>query len=212
MKSALLKERSALDAFEPLWRKKGYTLVREPSQDELPGFLKGFHPDAIAVGVKPSLAIEVVGGQGAAAEDKIRRLRAAFEGRDDWRLEVVYVGPDGAPLAPASRTEVLATLRRAKVLADSEPAAAFLMGWATLEAIARILQPEPASRSLAALTVVDLLVAYGHVTQEEGLKLRRLAVERNRLAHGQIDFAPARDDIRDLCELGERLIAEAATN
>ncbi len=212
MNSALLRERSALDAFEPLWRKKGYTLIREPSQDELPGFLKGLQPDAIAVGVKPSLAIEVVGGQGAAAQEKVRRLRAAFEGQDDWRLEVVYVGPDGAPLAPASRTEALAALRRAKALADSEPAAAFLMGWATLEAIARILEPELALRSLAALTVVDLLVAYGHVTQEEGLKLRTLALARNRVAHGQIDAAPARDEIRDLCQLGEKLIDAAATN
>ena len=178
----------------------------------MPGFLKGFHPDAIAVGMKPSLAIEVVGGQGAAAEEKVRRLKAAFEGQDDWRLEVVYLGPDGAPLAPASRTEVLAALRRAKALADSEPAAAFLMSWATLEAIARILQPDLASRSLAALTVVDLLVAYGHVTQEDGLKLRRLANARNRVAHGQIDAAPARDDIRDLCKLGEELIAGAATD
>ncbi len=212
MNFASLNERSALDAFEPLWRKKGYTLVREPTQEELPGFLKGFHPDAIAVGVNPSLVIEVVGGQGTAAEEEIRRLRAAFEGRDDWRLEVIYAGPDGAPLGRASRTEVLVALRRAKALADSEPAAALLMSWATLEAIARILEPELAFRSLAALTVVDLLVSYGHVTQEEGQKLRILAMARNRLAHGQIDAAPARDDIRYLCDLEEALIAEPAAN
>jgi len=57
MVSATLSERAALDSVESRWTKQGYRVIREPSPDQLPPFLRGLKPDAIAIGkTRPSLS------------------------------------------------------------------------------------------------------------------------------------------------------------
>lgn len=82
-------ERSALDALEPRWRKMGYSLIREPSPDQLPAFFEHFRPDAIAAGPSPSLVIEVLNAPSRAAETKIDRVRRLLQGRDDRRISAM---------------------------------------------------------------------------------------------------------------------------
>lgn len=207
MVAAPLNERSVLDELEPRWRSRGYTLVREPSASQLPSFLRGFRPDAIAIGATPSLVIEVLQTRGKPADTKVRQLQSLFTGHDDWRLEVVYLVPDGAPLQTVALQDIRSALRQSRLLMESEPRAALLMAWATLEAIGRVLEPDLASRSLAPRSLVDLLIANGHLQQSESAHLRTLADTRNMLAHGQIDVSPAPADVRHLIELEEGLIS-----
>jgi hypothetical protein len=205
-----IRERYALDIYEPLWRAKGYTVVREPAPQQLPAFLKDFRPDAIAIGAAPSLVIEIASGPGASKENRLHRLKAALEGQKDWRLEVVYVGSEGARIDPASLGSAQAAVKRAKALAKREPGAALLLGWAAIEAIGRVLEPSLAEFSLGALAVVDLLVGYGHLTQEDGVALRALAQKRNRIAHGELEIAPSFEDILSLTDIAERLVRAPA--
>src|SRR5579863_7864070 len=137
--------------FEPVWRRKGYTVVREPSPQQLPSFLQGLRPDAIATGASPSLVIEVASGQGPCKERLLHRLKSALDGHEDWRLEVVYVGSEGTPMAPASVEAAEAALQRVRVLAPSDPKAALLLAWAAIEAIGRLLSPSLTEYSLGAL-------------------------------------------------------------
>ena len=206
MISAPLSERAVLDELEPRWRKLGYTLVREPSRDQLPAFLRGFRPDAIAIGATPSLVIEVLQTRGGSAETKVRQLRSLFKGHEDWRLEVVYVSPNGAPLQAVTSEDIRAALRQVRLLTKREPRAGLLMAWATLEAIGRVLEPNLASRSLSPRSLVDLLISNGHLPQSESAKLRRLADTRNALAHGQINKSPSPADVHHLIEVGEGLL------
>ncbi len=206
MTTASIRDRYALDMFEPIWRRKGYTLVREPSPQQLPGFLKGFRPDAIATGAEPSLVIEVASGQGLAKANRVLRLKSALDGQKGWKLEVVYVGSEGAPIKPASLEATEAALERARALAAHEPDAALLLAWAAIEAVGRRLEPGLTEFSLGALAVVDLLVGYGHLSQEDGVALRELALKRNALAHGELESAPSVDDITALTAIGEKLL------
>jgi hypothetical protein len=208
--TASIRDRYALDMFEPIWRGKGYTLVREPSQQQLPQFLKGFRPDAIATGAEPSLVIEVASGQGPAKANRVHRLKSALDGQEGWRLEVVYVGSEGTPIKPASLEATDAALQRAAALAPSDPEAALLLAWAAIEAVGRLLEPGLTEFSLGALALVDLLVGYGHLTQEDGVRLRALALKRNRIAHGELEVSPTGEDITALREMAERLVREAA--
>jgi hypothetical protein len=206
MVSTLLSERAALDEMEPRWRKLGYTLVRGPSPDQLPAFLRGFQPDAIAIGATPSLVIEVLQPRRESAVTKVKQLQSLFRGHKDWRLEVVYVSSDGAPLQAVTSQNIREALRQARLLAESEPRAGLLMAWATLEAIGRILEPNLASRSLSPRSLVDLLISNGHLPQSKSAKLRRLGDTRNALAHGQINRSPSPVDVRYLIKLGEGLV------
>jgi hypothetical protein len=209
--SASIRERYALDIFEPIWRRKGYTVVREPSPQQLPNFLQGFRPDAIATGAAPSLVIEVAAGQGAAKENRLLRLKSALDGQKDWRLEIVYVGSEGAPIKPASLAATEAALKRARTLAAEDPEAALLLAWAAVEAVGRLLEPSLTEFSLGALAVVDLLVGYGHLSQEDGVALRGRALQRNRVAHGELGIAPPMADVLALVDIAERLVRAAAT-
>ncbi|HVH80726.1 MAG TPA: hypothetical protein VM782_15125 [Stellaceae bacterium] len=208
MISASLRERAVLDELEPAWRRRGYTLIREPSKDQLPPFLKGFRPDAIAVGASPCLVIEVVRGQGGAAETKIRQLHDLIEGHEDWQLEVVYSSQDGVRLAAVARADIRNALQTVRAIADSEPRAGLLLVWATLEAIGRSIEPELASRSLAPRSLVDLLVSKGHIDQDDGLTLRRMADLRNALAHGQIDKSPSPAEVDFVADISEKLMSD----
>jgi hypothetical protein len=207
--SASIRERYALDVFEPIWRQKGYTIVREPSPQQLPNFLKGLRPDAIAIGAEPSLVIEVAAGQGSSKQIRLRRLKSALDGQTDWRLEVVYVGSEGTPITPASLQTTDAALKRARMLAAEEPEAALLLAWAAMEAVGRLLEPSLTEFSLGALALVDLLVGYGHLSQEDGVTLRALALHRNRLAHGELEVAPPIEDVKALVDIAERLVGAA---
>jgi hypothetical protein len=208
--TASIRDRYALDMFEPIWRRKGYTLLREPSPQQLPPFLKGFRPDAIATGAEPSLVIEVASGQGPTKANRLHRLKSALDKQEGWRLEVLYVGSEGAPIKPASLEATEAVLKRAKALAANEPDAALLLAWAAIEAVGRVLEPGLTEFSLGALAVVDLLVGYGHLSQEDGVSLRALALKRNRIAHGELEASPSIEEIVALVAIAERLVGAAA--
>jgi hypothetical protein len=208
--TASIRDRYALDMFEPIWRRKGYTLLRAPSPQQLPAFLKGFRPDAIATGAEPSLVIEVASGQGPAKANRLHRLKSALDKQDGWRLEVLYVGSEGAPIKPASLEATEAALKRAKTLAAKEPDAALLLAWAAIEAVGRVLEPGLTEFSLGALAVVDLLVGYGHLSQEDGVSLRALALKRNRIAHGELETSPSIEEIAALVAIAESLVGTAA--
>ena len=203
---AATSEGDALDLMEPRWRKLGYTLIREPKGEQLPSFLRGFAPDAIAMGPEPALVIEVLHRQSPSAETKVRQLRDLLDDQEGWRLEVVFVSPDGAPLESVTFQEIRAALAEARSLSERDTRAGLLMAWATLEAIGRQLEPGLAMRSLSTGSLIDLLISTGHAPQVEGALLRRMGDLRNVIAHGQINLEPEPSDVRRLIELAEEII------
>ncbi|GGL28752.1 DUF4145 domain-containing protein [Caulobacter rhizosphaerae] len=207
MVSAMLNEQAALDNLESRWTKRGYQVIRRPSADQLPGFLRGFQPDAIAVGAKPQLVIEVMQRGGGSTETKLKQLQSLFSGQADWRLEVVYATADGAPLETITPHDIRTALGEARRLSDDAPRSALMMAWASLEAIGRRLEPTLAARSLSTGSLIDLLISTGHLPQTESALLFRLSSTRNAVAHGQLDLTPAPADVRRLVDLGERLVA-----
>jgi hypothetical protein len=201
----VLSEKAVLDQFEARWRDQGYKLVREPSQEELPDFLKGFRPDAIAVGQKPSLVIEIIGKRGKAANLRIQKLNDLFDDNQEWHLEVVYLSPETELLTPVEQSIVRKASHQARIVCETDPRAGLLWAWSTLEAITRNLEPELANSSLGSFSVIEVLVSNGHVSQSDGKKLRSLAKKRNAIAHGQVDVEPEKKELEYLLELIEHL-------
>jgi hypothetical protein len=202
---AAVKELEALDRLEARWVEQGYNVVRSPSQDQLPSFLRGFRPDAIAIGQSPSLVIEVVRKRSDAGDSQIHRLNGLFGNRPDWRLEVVYLSQDEDKLAQVGRSQIREAIKQARLVCGINPRPGLLWAWSTLEAITRELEPELAARQLMGLSMVDVLVSNGHISQIEGKNLRELARMRNMLAHGQVDSEPEAAEIGFLLDLLENL-------
>lgn len=209
MTQASLTERRILETVEQRWTQLGYTVIREPRRDQLPAFLQGMRPDAIAVGQQPSIVIEILDKRSRASDTKLRQFHTLFQGRDDWRLEVVYASSEGAPVQSINLADIKAAITAAEDLKISEPRAGLLLAWSALEAVTRILEPDLASNGLSTSSVVDLLVSMGHLPQPDAGRLRGIGEIRNLLAHGQLNQNPAVDDLQALISLVRKLTAEA---
>jgi hypothetical protein len=205
MHSAALDECAALDVMENRWRNLGYTLIREPSQDQLPDFLRGFRPDAIATGASPSLLIEVVNPRSRRAEVRIKQLQQLLSQQSDWKLEVVYAPSEIGSLHAVSGNVVRASLQSARRLLENDTQAALLLVWSALEAIARQKYPVLATRGLSPHRVMNMFLEEGSLSQAASGLVFRLANMRNALAHGQLDVRPSPQDVVAIIELAERL-------
>lgn len=200
-------ENEALNLLDRRLARQGYRLVRQPERSELPGFLGRLQPDAIAIGRSPNLLIEVLTGRGSprAETQRLHHLRDLLSSHPDWRLEVVYAG--SADRAPEAVT--VATIRKAAAdvarLADVDARAALLLGWSTLEAATRALEPELATRMLTSGSIVEMLVGQGHLTQEDADALRRIGHARNGLAHGGVDAGVSPATVSHLLDAVSRL-------
>lgn len=80
MRQSQVRESRVLDLLAERYRAQGYTFFKYPSKEVLPPFLGVYRPDAIALGPKDNVAIEVQTG------DKGNHLLPKlFEGQKTWR-------------------------------------------------------------------------------------------------------------------------------
>lgn len=200
-----LTEDEVLDRLEPRWMNEGYRLIRQPKVEQLPAFLRGFAPDAIAVGPKLSLVIEIMRSRSQSTDTKVKQIQSLFTGHPDWRLEVIYAAPEGVPLAPATDDEVRVALEEARRVSEMAPRPALLLAWSVFEAIGRRLEPDLAARSLAPGSLIDVIISKGRLPQQQAVFLRDMAKARNAVAHGLLDVKPTQADVRRLLELCDQL-------
>lgn len=199
-------ERAALDQMARLWETQGYKVIVEPNGKDRPEFLGSYVPDAIAIGPNTNLVIEVVNPSQRSVETRIRQIRGLLADKEGWKLEVVYSNSDQTTLSRASEIEIDEALTVIKKLADIDQRAAFLLGWATLEAVARTTNPDIATKGLSPRSLIDLLVSHGHLDQSQGNALRHFADMRNQIAHGQLNLRPTTEDIFHLVSLTKSIL------
>lgn len=126
-------------------------------------------------------------------------------GHPDWRLEVIY-GGDGERQVPiASLSSIEQTVANLDRLADAR--AALLLAWASLEAIARNLEPGETIRPQTPGRVVELLAAGGFVTPTQAELLRNMASLRNQVIHGNVDLQPSAGQLQELIVTTNELLS-----
>lgn len=195
-------ERLALDQIEPQLVRQGYRLVRNPSRDQLPSFLDGYIPDAIALGKEPQIAFEIKGQEGSYAERSLSRIRKMFEGHDDWKFQAYYF-TSLEPLIVSLPTEALE--QRAKEisdLAEVHAQAAFVLAWSVLEATVREVGLLGARPNVGGPNrMISLLASEGYVPREAMSELLELANLRNKIVHGQLDADPSAANVERILDL-----------
>lgn len=207
-----LTEDEVLDRLEPRWTNEGYRLIRHPRVDQLPPFLRGFAPDAIAVGPTQSLVIEIMRTRSQSTDTKVRQIQSLFTGHPDWRLEVIYAAPEGIPLTTATDDEVRLALEEARRVSEIAPRPALLLAWSIFEAVGRRLEPDLAARSLTPGSLIDVIISKGRLPQQDALFLREMAKARNAVAHGLLDVNPPQADVHRLLDLCDQLSRTQSTH
>jgi hypothetical protein len=189
MNHAEASETNLLDAVVSRYKAEGFEVFIHPSRAVLPPFLKDYRPDAVAIGPQRKIAIELVRSN-APSSDKISRLRELFLEHHDWELFVLYVSPHSSaetmPIAARGEIEK-AVVQVGELRSAGQQVAALVMGWATLEAVARALLPEQLARSQPPARLIEVLASEGFLTPSEADALRPAASVRNAAAHGQLD-------------------------
>ena len=208
MSNATSSEVAVLEEHEPFWKAQGYTVVRRPAGEALPAFLKNYSPDALLLGPKPQVVVEVVRKGKPHIETRMRQLRAIIESQSDWRLEVLYTGEEAESLPTASTHELKIALADVRRLLPGEKRGALLLLWATLEALSRRLEPGKTARPQSPGRVVELLASTGHIAPSEAPFLREAVVWRNRLVHGDLETRPSETAVSRLADIIEKLVID----
>jgi hypothetical protein len=198
-------EHAVLERHEPHWIAKGYKVVRNPKAGDLPDFFRNYIPDALLLGQNPKVVVEIITKGNLIGQKRISNLKMLMEGHDDWRLEVLFAGKEPDELPPMPNDAVQHSLESIRKLLPAEPKSALLLCWATLEAIARRLEPAKTMRPQSPGRVVELLAGAGHVTPTEASQLRKAIQWRNRLIHGDLSVSLTPAEVGDMVKITEGL-------
>jgi hypothetical protein len=171
---------------------RGYKVLVEPSQEKLPEFLKGFHPDLVARGPDESVVIEVKVGTDTAASERFRELAETIRRQPGWRFSLVVVDPRSDEVVPPTEPlldlkDVTDALGRAnELLKTGATEAAFLLTWVSVEALLRhIAEREgiPLQR-VPSSSLIKELFSQGVLSRHELDVAQRAFSARNTLVHG----------------------------
>lgn len=180
-----VRESRLLDLLGQRYEERGYAFFKYPPRDLLPEFLKDYLPDAIALGPKEKVVIEVKSGRGGKSARQIARL---LKEQEDWRLDLVFaeeLDPCDPVLARPEREGIDAAIHQAQTLKEKGFAqAALVMAWSALEASARLYDEEEKHRSRSAQSLIEFLERLGIIDFEKAKALRVVGELRNRLVHG----------------------------
>ena len=175
----------------------GYEVHAEPEPNQLPPFLRGYQPDAIALGKPRNLVIEVKLA-GSSSKARMDELQRRFDDAHDWELRVYYARPKGRadPVEPVPLASIDASIREVEELNErGQGQLALLRAWATLEALGRVLLPRQFELPQTPGRLVEVLAFEGNVTPGEADLLRALANNRNRFIHGSLDIQVDPSDV-----------------
>ena len=201
-------ERITLDRVVPLLRAEGYEVIPEPSPRDLPSFLGEWHPDAIAIGKRPSLLVEVFRKKGSRESRKVHELRSLLADHDGWELRVFYFSSLEPTLRPVADVTTEEAIQAARNVSGIEPRAAMLFAWSILEAVARDKIETAGTRPLNPSALVNLLTGEGYVSQNQANRMFELAKVRSQVAHGQIDFEAPTEDVLWILSIAEQVAVD----
>lgn len=204
-------EVEVLQQLLPELEAQGYEVYLHPDRRLLPPFLEGYIPDAVALRADKNLAIEVT-GQSEAASKKLEKVTARFENQPRWELRILWLQPIGSqrdleiqPLAAIEKkiSDVQELLNK-----DSLEGS-LLLGWATFEALGRVLLPAEFQRPQTPHRLVEILAREGYITPSEADILRILAGKRNSLIHGELQVQTSKSEMQSFIKILADLRAQS---
>ncbi len=174
------------------YTKKGYDVIIQPSQSQLPNFIKGFEPDIIARHKNENVLIEVKTRQDKSEIQKFESIINEINKRENWRFEVIFTNTKETTLN-ANKFDTLSNTQIAerineinKLIQYKSFEAAFLLGWSTLEAVIRqkLNNENKDISDRTTLSVIKTIFSLGLLNQNDYRTLQITNNLRNTLIHG----------------------------
>jgi hypothetical protein len=182
---------------------EGFSFIEHPDRADLPAFMQGYQPDALALGKDKSIAIEVKLHRHPVTEKNLRAVSERFKGQPRWEFRVVYGDEvEDEPIGAPTPEQILSQIAEAEtLLAQNHNRAAFVLGCAAIEAIARTLDPDfPSAGARTMRQAVELLEHLGRLRFEQAQELRRLSSLRIKVVHGDLQTPIGAADVKPVLE------------
>lgn len=189
-----------VDSLVSTYTQQGFTVVKEPSTDDLPFDLGGYRPDLVATKGDIGLIIEVKPNVSRVSVDRFQVLAQEISKHPGWRFLLVTLEDVDASTNQTGSGELPAWAQISKKLQQAqsliaegalEPALLYL--WSIFEAALRkraIAQNIPVER-LPASSLLKHMYSQGEVSVNDIDFFREFMDRRNRIAHGANELLDA---------------------
>ena len=222
MKTIHDRELEVANRIASAYRKKGYRVLVQPPQSELPAFLHGFELDLVAMSHTDNVVIEVKIGRQLPSNRRLPEIASAIADQKGWRLELVSrkralgARPEvdaTASLPPfISPSEATERLESARGLMSKDQMAGLLLVWTVVEpaldALTRNRSGEATRVSVRSL--IQAAYSYGLITWADYRLLRRSLEVRNHIAHGRTVSIDSRL-VKDVWSIATILVRQWST-
>ena len=192
MEATISLERQRARVLAEEYRRRGYEVIETPSQEQLPDFLSGYHPDLLIRKGEEAIVVEVKSRASLAQDPYIRELARLLHTKPNWNFELVVVSegeqwrdPKGA--RPFAREDILGSIEAAEQLLEAGfSEAALLLAWSAVEAAVRLLTEEEHIMldRLTPLYILKQALMNGVISRDEYRVLTKIMEYRNALIHG----------------------------
>jgi|KBSSwiStaDraftv2_1062776.scaffolds.fasta_scaffold137248_2 hypothetical protein len=211
---SLVRQRTRAIAGE--YRNKGYEVIEEPTQEQLPDFLSGYQLDLLVRKGDEARVVVVKSRASLAQEPQIRDLAQLLHTKPNWNFELVLLGeqeqmslPEGA--CAFDREDILRGIQASERLLNlGFPEAALLLAWSSSEATIRLLTAAEgiALDRLTPVYIIKQAVMHGVISRDEYNFLTKAMEYRNALVHGfkTVGLDPAL--VKELISTTQRLLQE----
>lgn len=181
--------KARLEEVIPQYEAEGYRVCVHPDERQLPAFLEGYRPDAIAERDGSSVVIHVASRADLKGDEQLPAIVRTINEQSGWRLDLVTVGDqETLDYSDLPSTKALQSKSRSVVLLREEgyEEEAFLVCWTLAEALLRhlALQNDVDLDDLHPGDVVKRLYMYGVIEESMMDELIDAVRVRNRLVHG----------------------------
>jgi REase_AHJR-like len=192
------------------YRRRGYIVYVEPTEKNLPSFLKDFRPDLVAEGPEDSVVVEVKKGGNKAAQSW-PQLMERIKQHPGWRFEVVGLDRDAdivSSLLTAPEIERRIDQGQ-KLLRSASIDAALLVVWSATEAILRhiVNNNNINTPDYRTGTLITRIYGNGEMDKEDYNSLIQGMRFRNSLTHG-FSVSITKENVRQVITTTKRLFAE----
>jgi len=199
------------------YEQKGYEVIIEPRQEDLPEFLQGYVPDVIARKPNEQIVVEIKSPKRAAARSAlVEFLAREVPKHEGWKFDLVLEPRDvlGSSMEP-SIGEIRMALTEVKMLSkESNYKAALLLAWGLLEAATRRVafdKSDDKGKRFLPRTVAEQLISKGFVDDETGRMLLDAGRLRTQVAHGFVSVDVSSRMVKVLIATIEMLLESGHT-
>lgn len=216
MSKAITREHERLRRAAREYKREGYEVVLQPSNDQIPPFLQGLQPDLIAYGRSENVVVEVKTRSSLKAAKELTAFAKIIEDQPGWRFDLILTNPKrriGRPehAVLPELNEIEKRLAIAQELVQKEMLnSAMLLAWSSVEGLLRWLSHHeaPGLEGQDATRLLKELYALGVLTMQHYNQFQIAMTARHALVHGYSISALKPSDVTGLIEDAESLLTQ----